>query len=179
MSSSFTAIVEAGYAKLWNRATVRPEWLMRVRRAADTIAVNRPRYQAAGNARNVPWWVIGVIHMRESSFDFDAHLLNGDSLRERTKHKPSGLPRWGTPPFTWEEGVRAALEERSLDGSNGWESPQLFSRWRSSTAWDIGPRTKTHHIFGVVQRKASAESIPATATIAVGYGMNRLGVRLH
>jgi len=38
----------------------------------------------------VPWWAIGVIHLREANLSFDAQLAQGDPLRLVSTHVPKG-----------------------------------------------------------------------------------------
>ena len=82
----------------------------------------------------------------ESSLNFKRHLHNGDPLTARTVHVPSGRPRQGDPPFTWEQSAADALTLRNLgprtdwslsgtlyalEGYNGWGyrryHPEVFS----------------------------------------------------
>ncbi len=49
-------------------------------------------YKDISDKTRVPVYVIGVIHMRESSFNFSRHLHNGDPLTARTVQVPKGRP---------------------------------------------------------------------------------------
>lgn len=90
---------------------------------ADKIRSNKLRYDEVENMTGVPWYVIGAIHYRESSFNFKRHLHNGDPLTQRTSHVPSGRPIKGNPPFTWIESAVDALK---------------LKRWNLVTDWSIG-----------------------------------------
>jgi lysozyme family protein len=73
------------------------------------INANMPVYQEVERQSGKPWRVVAVIHYRESSFNFNKHLHNGDPLTERTKRVPRGRPVAGKPPFTWLESAVDAL----------------------------------------------------------------------
>lgn len=75
---------------------------------AGKIATNRARYEAVARATGVPWDVIGVIHYRESSGDFNGVLHNGQKIIGTGK-KTTLVPK-GRGPFTsWEEAAYDAL----------------------------------------------------------------------
>jgi len=58
--------------------------------------------------------VIGCIHYRESNFNFQTHLHNGDPLTARTAHVPKGRPPYGEPPFSWVESAMDALQLKKI-----------------------------------------------------------------
>lgn len=68
----------------------------------------------------MPWEIVAVIDYRESGGGCKAHLANGDSLLRRTHNVPAGLPKEGEPPFTWEQGARAALHHDGVLGVKTW-----------------------------------------------------------
>jgi lysozyme family protein len=107
---------ELGYRNMWDTCGLVQATQSQVEAVCDTIYDNRDiyrevqlltgdKYQTAG----VPWVMIGALHNRESSCDFDCHLHNGDPLTARTTHVPAGQPESGSPPFTWEESAVDAL----------------------------------------------------------------------
>ena len=67
---------------------------------AQKVKNNNVAYLAVSLATAVPWYVIGLIHMRECSFSFVKHLHNGDSLSAKTVHVPTGRPITD-PPWDW------------------------------------------------------------------------------
>lgn len=92
--------------------------------AAKFIVTNTSVYKQVGDAFGIPFYVIGAIHYRESSFDFTTHLANGDPLFDSTgtaiatTHVPSGLG-----PFdSWTSGAIGAIKEM---------------KWGSSWHWDL------------------------------------------
>jgi lysozyme family protein len=98
------------HSEKWASMRIRESWAQRVYSSADSITRNRARYEKVQEKTGVPWFIVGVIHMRESTFDFSKHLHNGDSLKARTHRVPAGRPRTGAPPFTWDESAVDALE---------------------------------------------------------------------
>lgn len=88
-----------------------------------------PTYKLLGAQLNIPFYFIGVIHYRESSFNFKTHLYNGDSLNFRTVHEPSGFPKIGDPPFTWVESATDCLRSRNLQNMpQPWDVLQTLDR---------------------------------------------------
>lgn len=65
----------------------------------------KSRYQHVSARTGVPWPVIGVIHMRESSQNWDSSLAQGDPWNRVSVHVPAGRG-----PFrSWEEAAIDAL----------------------------------------------------------------------
>lgn len=77
---------------------------------AKQVLKGKARYEAVAKLVNIPWYMVGVIHLMEASGKWNTHLHNGDPLSSRTKHVPAGLPKTGKPPFTWEESALDALK---------------------------------------------------------------------
>lgn len=72
--------------------------------ARDLVAA-KPRYQAVERKTGVPWPVIAVIHMRESSQNWSRSLAQGDPWNRVSTHVPVGRG-----PFrSWEEAAIDAL----------------------------------------------------------------------
>jgi lysozyme family protein len=78
------------------------------------IVANKARYQVVQKHLGIPWYIVGAIHYREASLNFNCHLHNGDPLKARTVHVPSGRPKFGQPPFLWENSAIDALEDRKF-----------------------------------------------------------------
>lgn len=116
----------AGYAQHWDQARTLTDKEKAAAKYAATIKANRAQYEivqrltATPTTPGVPWWRVGLYHMRESSFDFATHLHNGDSLKARTVHDPAGRPKDGQPPFQWTASAVDALKLRKLDKVQRW-----------------------------------------------------------
>ena len=122
----------------------------RANQNAQKIIDNKSKYETISKATNVPWYIIGLIHYRESSLNFDAHLHNGDSLEGPTVNVPAGRPSTTQRRYTFEESAIDALSNspriqradwssvpstlQSLEGYNGYgywyrgvSSPYIWS----------------------------------------------------
>ena len=89
----------------------------------------KDRYQAVAAKTGVPWFVIAVIHERESSQDWTRSLAQGDPWNRISVHAPAGRG-----PFrSWEEAAIDALvvcspyAARNRDWSIGGTLTQLES----------------------------------------------------
>lgn len=84
-------------------------------------ATAKPRYQAVAATTGVPWYVIAVIHERESSQSWAAGLAQGDPWNQVSVHIPRGIG-----PFAdWEGAAEYALQS----------CPPFAERWGD---WSIG-----------------------------------------
>lgn len=113
------------YTNLWASMNIRPERLAIITRQADKILSFKDRYDPIEKATGVPWYIIGLMHLRESNFDFDTHLHNGDPLSERTYHVPAGRPISGSPPFTFEESAIDAMRQKGYDKVSDWSIERI------------------------------------------------------
>lgn len=115
-----SAALRREYERLFNTCQIRVGKAAEVESLVSQIRANQPRYEDVGNAVGVPWDFIAVIHCMESSLDFRKHLHNGDPLTARTVQVPSGRPKVGGPPFTWEESASDALTFKRLGAHIDW-----------------------------------------------------------
>lgn len=99
------------YTKLWNSMIIKPQVYPQVAYIANKIYSYREIYQKVDLP--IPFSIIGCIHYRESNFNFNTHLHNGDPLTNRTIREPKNRPLIGNPPFRWEESARDALLMKS------------------------------------------------------------------
>jgi lysozyme family protein len=102
---------------------------------------NRTRYETVGNKLGIPWWFIAVIHLLESSCNFQTHLHNGDSLTEKTVRVPSGRPKSWNPPNSWEASAIDALRQQGLAGLDEWSLPRAL--WRLERYNGFGYRSRS------------------------------------
>ena len=91
------------------------KWLDTVEIAKKAIA-SKARYQAVEKISGVPWYLIAILHMRESDADFDTYLGNGQSIHRKTTIVPAGRG----PFSTWEAGAIDALAYDGLDKIKIW-----------------------------------------------------------
>lgn len=127
-----------GYANLWARAKVLPEWAARVRAAADKVRAGRQRYEAVQAATGVPWQWIGTIHHLESNCSFRTHLHNGDPLTRRTTQIPAGRPKAAPKNgrvYTWEESALDALTIKGLPQVKTWSAARMGYEAERYNGW--------------------------------------------
>ena len=118
---TYTPALAAEYRRLFEKATVRPSWTGRMKKAAQRVYAGRERYQKiAARFGNCPWPLIGVIHKMEGDCDFNTHLHNGNPLTDRTYEVPAGRPKKGNPPFSWEESAIDAIEMKGWGAIEHW-----------------------------------------------------------
>jgi lysozyme family protein len=90
---------------------------------------SRAKYDSVGKQTGVPWHFIGVIHALEASFNFRAHLHNGDHpLSQRTRQVPSGRPLTWLPPADWESSAKDALRLLGFTGKTDWTLERTLYR---------------------------------------------------
>lgn len=91
----------AANAKRW--AAAKP--LRNLSASASALVGAKKRYQAVEAKTGVPWFIIAVIHMRESSQKWTRSLAQGDPIDKVSVHVPAGRG-----PFnSWEDAAIDAL----------------------------------------------------------------------
>lgn len=123
------ATLKAEYRRLFDSVAVRDT-------ASDTIEWHlkamlngRKRYEAVGSLVSVPWYFIAVIHGLEASFNFRAHLHNGDfPLTARTRQVPSGRPLVWLPPDDWASSAKDALRLLGFVNQSDWSLERTLYR---------------------------------------------------
>lgn len=83
----------ADCARRWPIAKIKPARLAEVNRTARRLVASaaKAQYVEISAATGVPWFVIAVIHERESGQDFTRQLGQGDPLDEISRHVPRGM----------------------------------------------------------------------------------------
>lgn len=95
------AALKAANEKRWAAAKVTRD----VKAIASRLVAAKGRYKAVEAKTGVPWFVIAVIHMRESSQNWNRSLAQGDPWNQVSTHVPKGRG-----PFkSWEEAAIDAL----------------------------------------------------------------------
>lgn len=123
---TLTAALRAEYQSLFDTCTIDQERFAEIDRVARAIETNKARYVALGDS-TIPWYFIGIMHNLECGLSFNKHLHNGDPLTARTVRVPKGYPKTGTPPFTFDQSARDALQLKKLYNWTDWTIPgQLY-----------------------------------------------------
>jgi lysozyme family protein len=117
------------YVRLFASAKLRPERGEMANWHLKMLLNSRARYEQVASITGVPWYFIGVTHGLEASFNFRAHLHNGDfPLSRRTRQVPSGRPRVWLPPDDWASSARDALALLGFTGQKDWSLSRTLYR---------------------------------------------------
>jgi len=115
------------YERIWSSLAIRPEKLAEARRQAEKLQEGKAIYQRIESRTGVPWWFIGLCHYRESAFDFETYLGNGQTLARPTTIVPKGRgPFIGPDAFL--DGAIDALRLEGFIGSNDWSIARVLFR---------------------------------------------------
>ena len=127
MARTLTAALRGEYALLFSRMSFRPESLAQIARIYRIArsATAQAAYRHVEAATGVPWFATALIHNLESSQRFDAHLHNGDTLRQRTTRVPRGRLPDAEPPYAWHQSAIDALKQKSLHKWDDWTVPGI------------------------------------------------------
>ena len=99
----------------WAHMEIRSSRLQEACKEANRLLHGKPTYQQIETKTGVPWWFVGLCHYRESNFNFDTYLGNGQSLARVTTIVPKGRG-----PFTGPDGfINGALDALRLEGFIG------------------------------------------------------------
>lgn len=127
-SFKFDALADE-YRQLFASAAIRPERRDEAEWHLTMMRQSRPRYEVVGKRAGVPWQFIAAIHGMEASFNFRAHLHNGDfPLSQRTRQVPAGHPTRWLPPSDWESSAMDALRLLGFTGQDDWSLPRTLYR---------------------------------------------------
>jgi len=138
---SFTKALKLEYSALFESCSIRSGRESLIERIISKMESGKNRYESAGGPLGVPWVFVASIHQMESSLNFTTHLHNGDPLTARTVHVPSGRPRSGTPPFSWEESAQDALTLQGLSDWEDWTVPGTLYQLERYNGWGY----RLHH----------------------------------
>jgi lysozyme family protein len=123
------ADLKAEYARKFRTLTVRPQYQETVDWHIALIRKSRDRYLRVETQTGVPWFFVAVTHGLEASFNFRAHLHNGDfPLTARTRQVPAGRPAVWLPPSDWESSAKDALRLLGYTGQKDWSLERTLYR---------------------------------------------------
>src|SRR6202165_3343147 len=89
----------------WEAMTLTASLVPMLNKVSQRLIAAKDRYVTVSNTTTVPWWVIAVIHERESSQSWLGSLAQGDPWNRVSVHVPKGRG-----PFnSWEEAATDAL----------------------------------------------------------------------
>lgn len=126
------------YEMLFSTMELREDWKVKMIIAAENIKDNKNRYDLICSKVNesLPWYFVGIIHFLETGLNFNAHLHNGDSLKQRTVHVPKGRPKAdpanGFPyGYTFTESAIDALLLKGYNKEQHWSLKDMLYRFES------------------------------------------------
>ncbi len=123
------ASLQPEYLRQYRTLSVRTAFAQTANWHLTMIRKSRSRYESVGRIVDVPWHFIAVIHALESSFNFRAHLHNGDfPLTTRTRQVPAGRPSAWLPPSDWESSAKDALRLLGFTGLKDWSLERTIHR---------------------------------------------------
>ena len=133
------AETRAGYLNLWNQAQVLPGEAAAAKVWAQKIgdSTHRPHFENVQNLTGVPWFMVGLMLMRESSLNLGTYLGNGQSLSQKTTEVPAGRG----PFSTFEAGAVDALKLEGMTGITDWPVEHILywlERFNGQGYFEIG-----------------------------------------
>ena len=126
MVNSYTAATQNQLQRMFDICIIAEEKYAEVDDCIRHIMKNKDRYHTVSNQFNIPWCVTGILHASICDCNFKMHLHNGDLLNSRTINIPSGYPKRGRPPFTWEQSAEDAFQFYGLMRWSDWSIPGML-----------------------------------------------------
>jgi lysozyme family protein/peptidoglycan hydrolase-like protein with peptidoglycan-binding domain len=118
---------KAGYENNWQNMQIRPGSAGQANREAARLLKNKSIYQQIEAITRVPWYFIGLCHDRESGFDLNTYLGNGQALNRVTTIVPKGRgPFLGPNAFV--DGAVDALRIQGFVGASDWSIARTLFR---------------------------------------------------
>src|SRR6476659_3862912 len=119
--------LKSEYEGNWSNLEIRPSRLSDANAVARKAINGKATYQQIERLTGVPWYFAGLCHYRESNFDFDTYLGNGQSLRRVTTIEPKGRgPFLGPDAFV--DGAVDAFRIQHLVGARDWGIARVLYR---------------------------------------------------
>lgn len=116
-----------GYERDWANLVIRDNRLPDVRLQANRLLRGKEAYQKVEAQTGVPWWFAGLCHYRESNFNFNTYLGNGQRLDKVTTIVPKGRgPFLGPEAFV--DGACDSLRLEGFLGANDWSIARVLYR---------------------------------------------------
>lgn len=120
MATTFDAL-RSSYRTLWNGMVINADKVAAADAAARRILAGADRYKALERSTGVPWFFIGLCHLREGNLSFETYLGNGQSL-----HRATTIVPVGRGPFaTFEAGAVDALTKMGFTSIRDWSLERI------------------------------------------------------
>jgi lysozyme family protein/peptidoglycan hydrolase-like protein with peptidoglycan-binding domain len=118
---------KAGYEDNWKNMQIRPDSAAEAKKEAAKLLKNKSVYQQIEKITGVFWPFTGLAHDRESGFDLNTYLGNGQPLSRVTTIVPKGRgPFLGPNAFV--DGAVDALRLEGFVGATDWSIARMLFR---------------------------------------------------
>ena len=108
--------LKSEYERNWANLQIRPARLGEANATARKAISGKATYQQVERLTGVPWYFVALCHYRESNFDFDTYLGNGETLKRATCLVPKGRG----PFASFVDGAVDALRIQHFVGTQDW-----------------------------------------------------------
>jgi lysozyme family protein/peptidoglycan hydrolase-like protein with peptidoglycan-binding domain len=112
------------YEQNWANLEIRPGRLPDANAIARKAINGKATYQQIERLTGVPWYFAALCHYRESNFDFDTYLGNGESIHRVTTIVPKGRG----PFATFVDGAVDAFRIENFVGAQDWGIGRILYR---------------------------------------------------
>jgi lysozyme family protein len=133
--------LQDGYNRNWANLEIRPSAAAQAKKTANRLLNGKDVYKEIEAKTEVPWYFIGLCHSRESDFDFNTYLGNGQFLNRVTTEVPRGRGPFGGPN-AFVDGAVDALRIQKLVGASDWSIARILYRLEGYNGFG-------YHNFGV------------------------------
>ncbi|WP_439395997.1 peptidoglycan-binding protein [Bradyrhizobium sp. PMVTL-01] len=116
--------LKSEYERNWSSLEIRPGRLADANGVARKALNGKATYQQIERLTGVPWYFTALCHYRESNFDFDTYLGNGESLHRTTTIVPKGRG----PFTTFVDGAVDAFRIENFIGAQDWSIARMLFR---------------------------------------------------
>ncbi|OKO86923.1 peptidoglycan-binding protein [Bradyrhizobium sp. AS23.2] len=116
--------LKSEYERNWANLEIRPSRLADANAVARKALNGKATYQQIERLTGVPWHFAALCHYRESNFDFDTYLGNGESLHRVTTIVPKGRG----PFATFVDGAVDAFRIENFIGAQDWGIARMLYR---------------------------------------------------
>lgn len=121
-----------GYSNMYN--SMKFTRSRAINSAANKVIKYKDTYKKVEDSTGVPWYWIGVIHMRESNNSFRGVLHNGDRIIG-TGRKTYRVPKGRGPFSSWHEAAIDALRLKGLHSIEHWSIARMLYEAERFNGW--------------------------------------------
>jgi lysozyme family protein len=133
------------YAKQWDGMKIKAGRQHDFDHIASKILASKARYEKIQRKTGVPWWLVAVLHTRESDGNFHTYLGNGQPLNRVTTIVPKGRG----PFATFEAGAEDALKIDGLSAVKDWRLEKALYYCETFNGWGYANKgLPSPYIFG-------------------------------